>query len=358
MPILTRIGMSTASPTIPPADLAQTTIGRVSAGMDDQRAPMVGQILRIIRDLSGRSERLSVGDLVEFINGDPTIMGRIVTIASSVGYNASGVEINSIHHAVSLIGFDRVRTLAISILLLESSHSEAVTRANRELAGNSLISGLVAAEMCRRGVAADAEMAFICGALRNYGRILAATFLPEQYAETIPPARRGAEESFRATFGLTPLELGREVMGKLLLPKAILNTLANLSPQERRFCGATALGTLIGAAEFGQRFADLLQAPDLNPDNVERRLEALSREYDVDFNIRRPEVRELLGELVGVLDSFRYRAGSYVGTVEMFRRLENLAKERILQPVAEPAAPPRVSRPAPPPIANADSYEI
>ena len=130
--------------------LAQHTVGRVNAGMDSNRVPMVGQILKIIRDISGNSERMSVGDLVEFIGGEPTMMGRIVTIASSVGYNARGVEINSIHHAISLIGFDQVRTLAISILLLEGAHSETVARANRELAGMSLISGLVAAEICRR----------------------------------------------------------------------------------------------------------------------------------------------------------------------------------------------------------------
>lgn len=337
---------------------AQLTVGRISAGMESHLVPMIGQILRIIRDISGKSDRMSVSDLAEFINGEPTIMGRIVGIASSVGYNASGIEISSIHHAISLIGFDRVRTLAISILLLESAHSEYTTTANRELAGTSLIAGLVASEMCRRGVSSDSELAFICGALRNYGRMLAATFLPKEYAEaTKPGTHLRADESFRTIFGLTALDLGRQIMTNLLLPKPVLNTMVPLSFQDRRYCSSTAAGALIGAADFGLRFAELLQAPDLDHHNFERRMEMLSREYDVDFYLSRNDVKDLLQYLLGVLECFRYRAGSYVGTVAMFRRLECLAGERAWSPtvVNEPVAPRiRVA----PPVESADAYDI
>jgi len=273
---------------------AQLTVGRINSGMDAKRMPMVGQILRIITDISGKSERMSVGDLVEFINAEPTIVGRIVTIASSVGYNAGNIEINSIHHAVSLIGFDQVRTLAVSILLLEGAHSQAVAQTNRELAAMSMISGLAAAEICRRRGASDPDLAFICGALRNYGRMLAATFLSAEYAAILPPGRPGADESFRSVFGLTPMELGREVMTGRMLPKSILNTLVGQSPLDRRYCCDTATGALTGAADFGLRFAELLHGADLSDSNFERRIEGLSREYDAEFYLSRPEVRELI----------------------------------------------------------------
>jgi len=337
--------------------VARQTVCRITAGMESRLVPMVGQILRIIRDISGKSERMSVNDLVEFINGEPTIMGRIVTIAGSVGYNASGIEINSIHQAVSLIGFERVRTLAISILLVESAHSESAMAATRELAGTSLIGGLVAAELCRRGASSEPELAFICGALRNYGRMLAATFLPREYAATMqPPHQPGPEESFVATFGLTPMDLGRQIMTHLQLPKPILNTLVNLSPQDRRYCSATATSALTGAAEFGLRFAELLHTPGVDQYNFERRAEALSREYDVDFFLSRDEVRDLLHHLTGVLECFRARSGSYVGSVATFRRLERLTGERVMPTAFEaPASAIPGLRPA---VPSVDSYEI
>ncbi len=343
-----------------PIGAAQLTVGKINAGMESHLVPMIGQILKIIRDISGKSDRMSVGDLAEFINGEPTIMARIIAIASSVGYNSSGIEINSIDHAISLIGFDRVRTLAISILLLESAHSEYSSTINRELAGSALISGLAASEMCRRGVHPDPGLAFICGALRNYGLMLAATFLPKEYAETVKlPARHRSGDTFQAAFGLTPLELGRQIMTNMALPKPILNTMVPVSAEDRRSASAALDTALTGAADFGVRFAELLQASDLDHHNFARRAEALSREYDVDFHLSESEVKDLLNYLLAMLESIRYSAGSYVGTVTMFRRLECLAGKRVLPeppPVAaEPMAPRRRPAPVPPPV---DTYEI
>jgi len=353
-----KLCMTATAPTDSTATPARLTVGRINSGMDAKRMPMVGQILRIIGDISGNSERMSVGDLVEFINAEPTIVGRIVTIASSVGYNAGNVEINSIHHAVSLIGFDHIRTLAVSILLLEGAHSTGVAQINRELAAASLISGLVASEICRRRIAADRDLAFICGALRNYGRMLAATFMPEEYAATLPTGRPGAEESFRSVFGLTPLELGREVMAGRLLPKPILDTLAGQSPLDRRYCCATVTGTLTGAADFGLRFAELLQGSDLTKGNFERRIEGFSREYDEEFHLSGTEVREMVEQLVSVLACFRYRAGSYASSVSMFRRVESLVAEQVLPAAVAVVARPVAPRPPAPVAESADSYEI
>jgi len=325
-------------------EAARLAVGRISAGLDSQVAPMISQILHIIRDVSGRAESMSVNDLVESISGEPTTMGRIVSIASSVGYNSSGAEICSIHHAISLIGFDRIRTLAISILLLEGAQSASTAEVNRELAGQAFISGLVSAEMCRRGVPADPELAFICGTLRGYARMLAATFMPTEYAAAVKAGgREGQDEAFKAVYGLSPLELGRQVLASLQVPKHILNSFVTLSPQTRRKAAANPTSALICAADFGLRAAELLQARDLRSNNFEMRMEKLSREYDSAFVLSRTASRELLHHVVGVLECFRFRAGSYVGSVGMFRRLECLAAERPLPlpftVVPEPVVP-------------------
>jgi hypothetical protein len=113
---------------------------------------------------------------------------------------------------------------------------------------------------------------------------------------------------------------------------------------------------LTGAADFGLRFAELLQGADLSHSNFERRIEGLSREYDADFYLSRPEVGELLDQLVSVLACFRHRAGSYA--VSVFSRLESLATERVLPVTVEMAAGPVVSRPLAPMVESADTYEI
>lgn len=354
---MTALALELKTPPLP--ELGRLTVSQISAGLESRLAPMVNQILRIIKDLSGRPENMSVNDLVDFINSEPTTLGRVVSIASSVGYNSSGIEIVSIHHAVSLIGFDRVRTLALSILLLENAQSEFTAEINRELAGAALVSGLVAAEICHQGVPADADLAFICGVLRGYGRMLAATFLPQEYVEAMKlSAGGGLEESFQLIFGLSTIELGREVLTQLRVPKSILDTFEKLPAHARAKGAGNATRALISAADFGLRTAELFQSPDLTSENFEPRLVALSGGYDFPFVLSRAAARELVVHIVGVLECFRCRAGTYLGSVALFRRLDCLAAERVL-----PVTYGSLFKNEPPPgraaaASEPDSYEI
>jgi hypothetical protein len=292
---------------------------------------------------------------VEFVNSEPTTMGRVISIANSLGFNTRGVEIVSVHHAVSIIGFNRVRTLAISILLLDGAQSKSTAAANRELAGAALISGLVAAEICRLGAPADPELAFICGALRGYGRMLAATFLPQEYAEAVKlSAREDYERSFEKVFGLSALELGREVLLEMKVPSAIMNTFEKFSPNS-----ANSASALLAAADFGLRTSELLHAPDLTSDNFEPRLVALSNMYDFPVKLVRDDARQVLHHIVGVLEGFRYQAGSYLRTVVIFKRVHCLAAESPLPPpygMQFKAAPP--IKPVAPEKIEPPNYDI
>jgi hypothetical protein len=340
---------------------AKVTLARVHAGLDSRVVPMVGQVVRIIRDISGKADRMSVNDLAESINSEPTTMGRIVSMAGSVGFNSHGAEIKSIHHAISLIGFDRVRSLAISILLFEHAQSDHTAAANRELAGAAFVGGLVSSEMARRLMMVDPELAFICGALRGYGRMLAATFMPVEYARAAQAAvPENPDAAFKAVFGLAPLDLARQLLGGMQMPRPITNTFVSLSTLTRRKAAGNATTALIAAAEFGLRTAELLQSPGLTVDGFEIRMEHLSREYDAPFLLTRSGARDLLQHLVDVLECFRFRAGSYVGSVQLFRRMERLITERPLPAASDfrPVAPAVPAPLAPPPPAKPEVGEF
>lgn len=329
-------------------DLGRATVVRVGDELLRTSVPMICQILRIIKDLSHRPESLSVNDLVDFISSEPTAMSQVIAIANTLGYNTRGVEVVSVHHAVSLIGFNRVRTLALSILLLESAQSRSTAEINRELAGVALISGLAAAEMCRLGVGVDPELAFICAALRSYGRMLAATFLPAIYAEVVKAAAlEGYERAFETRFGLPALELGREVLIQMKVPSPIIHSFERASRVLHSGSSNAPADALIAVADFGTRGAELLQAPDLTHDNFEFRLVALSKLYDFPVPFTRPEARQILHHVVNVIESFRYQAGVYLGTVMIFRRAKSLAAEAPLPSLLSPRFEPPPAKPAP-----------
>jgi HD-like signal output (HDOD) protein len=309
---------------------AQVTVGQVFSGLQTRQAPIVGRIVRIIRDASGQADRMSVGDLVEFVSGEPTTTSRIIAIAATLGYNSGGMEISTIHQAVSLIGFERVRTLAISILLIQDAQSTGVADINRELAGLSLVSGLMASEMAQKFPLLDPDLAFVCGALRNYGRMLAATFLPNEYAQTIRNGQAGRDEDFKQQFGLSPLDLGRSILMGLNLPRNILNSLVVASEQALRRGSNNPTIALIAVADFSLRLSELIQDPELTLADFDSRREMLNSRFDGLLHLSREAAKDLLNAVSIKLEAFTSGGGFAIRSIALFRRLDCLALEREL----------------------------
>jgi HD-like signal output (HDOD) protein len=329
---------------------ASATLAQVRMGIDSGSVPLVSQIVKIIRDISGKADTMSVHDLADSISCDPATMSRIIAIASTLGYNPSGVQITSIHHAISIVGFERVRNVAVSILLLEHAQSQFTAEVNREQAGVALASGMMASEMCRRGLSIEPGTAFVCSALRSYGRMLMATFLEKDYATVI--AMNGAkvsDEVFKATFGLTPLDLGRELLTSQQLPPIILDTLITVPMNVREEASKNPSELLSCVAEFGSRMAEILQSPDLTSENFSWRIEALSREYDRSFYVSKDEAKSLVKEVFAALQHIGSKGGVSLNSIHLLKRINSLANGLPLPPVFKPVPKTATGGPAPVP---------
>jgi HD-like signal output (HDOD) protein len=272
-------------------------------------------------------------------------MSRIIAIAGSLGYNPNGVEITSIHQAIAVIGFERVRNLAMSLLLVENAESKESAETSRELGGLSLISGLFAGELGRRlpGVAPD--LAFVCSALRSYGRLLMSTFMEKDYAAAMKLAASEAmtsDLSFQATFGLTPLALGRELLTNMQLPDVMLDGLRSIPEDRRKELPDDPSAATATVADLGLRLGESLMAPDLSLGNFSARMEAISREYAEALHLAPSAVKDLVKQAAQAIESFGGRGGMTSSAVALFRRVECLSLER------EPSAglPPKPAAPA------------
>lgn len=339
------------------AERAKATLSRVKTGLDAGQAPALSQVVQIIRDISARADRMSVADLAECIDRDPSTMARILSIASTLGYNPTGAEIISIHHAIALIGFERIRNLAVSVLMMENAEQLYGAEANKELGALSLVSGLFAEELAQRGLEVDRDLVFVCAALRNYGRMLMATFMAEDYAAAVESAAFGKkDESFKATFGLTPLELARELLESQQLPDVILNSLQSIPPRVREAATLPPSAELAVISELGHRLAELINQPTFNTRNGAESMAALTREYGNHLLLSPEGAKSLVAYVAGRVDSFS-QMGKFPRTGNRyFARLECLRDGRPLPPpyqakprvVVPPQAVPAADSPAQP----------
>lgn len=232
--------------------------------MEDGQVACMPELLRMVHSLSAKLRELAVQQMADLIKNDTVVLARIVAAANSIGYNPGYVEITSINEAIQIIGFSRVRSLTMSLILLESTSMWQYTEERRQATLVSLVSGLIAEQMANYHGGAQADAAFLVGALRGYGRIALATYCVERYkaadkvAETL-----GEEMAFRQEFGLSPVELAHELMQAVHMSPELLKALRPYAPDKKGGQHENAVQVLTGLSDFGYMLAHAAVDPEL-----------------------------------------------------------------------------------------------
>lgn len=277
--------------------LAQKTIKRVADGLESGESAGLSEIVELIQQLSGHANDTSVQDLATMIGKDLVVTAKVIAAANTMGYNPTGVEVATITQAIHVIGFNKIRQLAVSLLLIENAERTLNPTEKREIAALALCSGLMAESVMEKHGSTSPEHAFICASLRNYGRILMTTFMIEDYRRARILAEQSGsseDESFNQIFGLTPLELGYHLLESAHLPEPILKSLRALPPDAVRKASQSTDVELLLLADLSVKLCELALRPDVSASEFEMKAHALSNKSGRAFGL---DVEGLLGAL-------------------------------------------------------------
>ena len=296
--------------------------------MQSGRSSCLPELVQLIQALSAKAREISVTDLAEIVQKHVTVMAKVIAVANTLGYNPSGIEISTVSQAIQVIGFERIRSLVTSLILVHDAVDATAAVDQRDSAMLALCSGLVAQQVSRDRGAPDPEQAFVAASLRNFGRLLLATYLTDQYHE----ARRLADEklsdeAYREVFGLTALELGYELLQSTNLPTGVLDALREFSPQTLAMVGPESAALLI-VSEFAVKLCELAMDRELTTEDFNSKIRELLERFEPHLSFT-PEaiagVMTATGERMGefmkslgfssfgheVVDVFRWRAGGH-----------------------------------------------
>ncbi|MHB1352361.1 MAG: HDOD domain-containing protein [Thiobacillus sp.] len=160
----------------------------------------IGAINRI-----AASDREGVNELSNNILKDFALTNKLLRLANVAFYNqVGGGSISTISRAVVILGFDAVRSIALSLILFDNLENKAHAQQLKEEFVKLLYAGMLAREMAGKAQVADVEEAFIGAMLHKLGRMLAMFYFPE---ETALIAHRIAAE------GLGDARVSSEVLG-------------------------------------------------------------------------------------------------------------------------------------------------
>lgn len=279
-----------------PPSLARKTIIEIEAALADEQSAAISEIIQIIQQLASKAFSISVNELSELIGRDPTVTTKVISAANTLGYNPGGQPVNTLSDAIHTVGFEKIRNLAISLMLAENASNGTNSYEQRQAAALCVCSGMLAKQLAKKpGREDESELHFVCASLRNYGRLLLSTFKLDDYRLALSHALEMPEDqAFEHVFGLTPLALGEAILQQTNLPKDIKRSLAPLSPATLRQPAYSLQDETLLLSELAVSLSAVVFDETVGPDGFNHALRGVLTRFAASYPLSIEAVNEAL----------------------------------------------------------------
>jgi HD-like signal output (HDOD) protein len=257
-------------------DLAARTLVRVREALHSGEAVGLPELIKLIQIMASDPQGVDITTLAEIIQKDAVMLAKILGAAQTLAYNLSGAEVTSVAQAIHLVGYKRIRNITMTLLVVATGARAHGTEKHREAATAAVCSGFIAESIAGELGICDREEAYVGGCLRNLGEIVLAAYMPEDCRAARSDHGGDSEERWRSVFGMTPLEVGRELLRQENAPAEIIRVLAEFDPRAQR--PGSAFDPLAAVCELATRLAGIGIEPGDSEIAVPK-LEALVEEY-------------------------------------------------------------------------------
>ncbi len=164
-------------------------------------------------------------DLEQVISMDPTLTAKLLRVTNSAYYGFSD-PVADIRRAIVILGFNSVRSLALSISVCDLFRSEdkigLYSRA--QLWQHSVTVGVASKMICRRMGLGESEEGFVGGMLHDIGMVIEDQYAHDLFVQALQATEAGEGELWqneREILGIDHAELGRRLLAKWRFPGSL-----------------------------------------------------------------------------------------------------------------------------------------
>jgi putative nucleotidyltransferase with HDIG domain len=170
------------------------------------------------------AENVSAGQIAAAIESDSVLSGSVLRCVNSAYYGMSR-RVSSIRHAVTLLGFQTVRNLALAFSMRRMMTGGAASRnLYAAYSRHALATAILTQTLASFTRSCDIEAAFAAGLFHDIGKLLIFTAAPETVPGIVAAWERdesSLEEAERAVLQVTHTELSAIVLEGWKLPEAV-----------------------------------------------------------------------------------------------------------------------------------------
>jgi len=278
-----------------------------------QDFPALSETLVKINSLVDKDDTNS-SELANVIAEDFALTNKILKLVNSAYYRGAKPEITTLSQAVLMLGFDAVRSVAISLILIDHLHNKKQAKKMRSHIVSSIYSGVLTKDLSAEVQLENLEEAFLSGTFHQLGELLALYYFQEE-AEEIDKLRREQnlteDQASRKILGVTYTKLALAIAEEWKLPRYIIDNIPpykisdnkrkNLSKHDKLRAVTTLSNALsnvlenkdddrwrFNAVKLWKTFAKDLNLPDDSmvkiADRARQNLVEVNSIYNIDLN--------------------------------------------------------------------------
>lgn len=186
----------------------------------------ISKIIKLVESESSTAE-----DLARVISTDPSISSLILKLVNSAFYGHRR-QISSISHAIVILGYTTVRTMALGVSIFNTSPGKKAAAFDRSdfwlhSIGVATITHKIASHTSARD-GLDMESVFLAGLLHDIGKVIFDHYFNQEYNDVAESALHNHQwigESESAFFGLNHAEAGNYLAQKWQFPSTVISAI-------------------------------------------------------------------------------------------------------------------------------------
>lgn len=161
--------------------------------------------------------------LAEKISLDQALTAKTLRIANSSFYGMPR-KVATMQQAISILGFDSVRTLVASVAMVDSFSVKRAGNLKMSTFWQQSVCTAICAKLLAKQMHADSGQAFVAGLLHDIGRLILVLNDPDRYADVLKYQQESKchiRLAERKVLGFDHAEVGRELAELWRLPQSI-----------------------------------------------------------------------------------------------------------------------------------------
>ena len=263
---------------IPDADFSSTLkflVRRIRSKNDfPAMSGIINEINKIVESDSEGSSKLA-----QVILQDYSLTNKLLKLVNTVSYSQFGGKINTISKAVSILGVEPVRNIAMSLIVMDFLQNKSQAQELKDVVVSSFFSGIVAVQLTEWKNAQEVEEAMICSMFFNLGRMLAKFYLfdeCEEIARVMENQGVAEEKAAKEVLGISYNELGIGIAKSWNFPDSLIVGMQKIS-NEKAIVPADNIGRLSVAVNMANELSSI--ASETDPKTREVALQKISTRY-------------------------------------------------------------------------------